>query len=356
MEVDTIELLRKKLTQQDGWQQIGSLTIHFTDACNLRCCYCSYAEQHRSSMIQMETLAEALSHNPIYSCIVGGGEPTLVRSREVDFISLLEQFPFTQSVYMITNGTVMPGGFEKVADRFDFIRLSLDAATPETYRLLKGVDRFNQVLSNIRLYLKTDIRQVGVSFIIQKANLREVPDVIRLLAPIYFEFPGRFFLKFKNLRAATESLTSQKEVDRVYLEVKELRESSALLESFLDLATNSVEIPQLSEGIDSKPPLSERCYYALLYCLVRTNGDIYPCGLMSRKEQHCLGNIRRVSWDVICDRQWTFFEQAGKGCLDCVGCWDEKKNRVLEEILTMGLQPPPSLTRLGAINGLYCRW
>ena len=108
-ELDTIELLRKKLDRQEGWQQIGSLTIHFSEDCNLRCHYCSYAEQKDRSSIDPEILDLALAQQPIYTCIVGGGEPTLVDA-STPFSALVARFPQPRSVYMITNGTVMPPG------------------------------------------------------------------------------------------------------------------------------------------------------------------------------------------------------------------------------------------------------
>lgn len=357
MEADTIKLLQRKLACEDGWHQIGSLTIHFSEACNLRCHYCSYAGQHDRLTIAPVTLERALAHEPIDTCIVGGGEPTMVDSRQVTFASLMARFPRPHSAYMITNGTLVPLDIDKVADRFDFIRLSLDAATPETYIRLKGVDYFRDVVQNIHKYLQAGVAQVGVSFVVQKLNLHEIPAVIELLAPVFYAYPRRFFLKFKNLRAAPDFLPPAEALDEVFAEVCELRDSSPLLGTFLELSTNYQDIPRFHENTDHQMPQAERCYYSLLYCLVRTNGDVYPCGLMSRKEINRLGNILHDSWETICERQWEFsISQDGAGHSDCAGCWDDRKNLVIQEILDTGITADPSLTRLGGIGGFYCRW
>ena len=357
MEADTIKLLQRKLAREDGWHQIGSLTIHFSEACNLRCHYCSYAEQHNRLTIDPAILERALVHEPIYTCIVGGGEPTLVDPRKATFASLMVHFPWTRSVYMITNGTIVPPGVEEIADRFDFIRLSLDAATSETYARLKGVDYFHNVVRNIHKYLQAGVVQVGVSFVVQKLNFHEVPAVIELLAPVFYAYPRRFFLKFKNLRATPDFLPPAEVLNEVFAQVCQLRDSSPLLETFLELGTNYRDIPLFHEDTDHQMPEAERCYYSLLYCLVRTNGDVYPCGLMSRKEINCLGNILCDPWETICERQWEFsISQAGAGHSHCAGCWDNRKNLVIQEILDSGITSDPSLTRLGGIGGFYCRW
>ena len=357
MEVDTIGLLWKKLTRADGWHQIGSLTIHFSEACNLRCHYCSYAEQHGRLTIDPVTLERALAQEPIYTCIVGGGEPTLVDSRSVTFASLMERFPRPHSAYMITNGTIMPPNIDKVADRFDFIRLSLDAATPETYVRLKGVDHFHDVIQNTRSYLEAGVATVGISFVVQKLNLHEIPAVIELLAPLFYTYPRRLFLKFKNLRAAPDSLPSGEALDEVFAKVCQMRDSSPLIDTFLELGTNYRDVPRFSKNADHQMPRARHCYYSLLYCLVRTNGDVYPCGLMSRKEINCLGNILKDPWKAICERQWEFStSRAGADHAHCAGCWDDHRNLVIQEILDKEIVADSALTRLGGIGGFYCRW
>jgi sulfatase maturation enzyme AslB (radical SAM superfamily) len=75
LENDTIKLLQRKLAREEGSHQIGSLAIHFSEACNLRCHYCSYAEQHERLTIDPVVLERALAHKPIYTCIVGGVNP-----------------------------------------------------------------------------------------------------------------------------------------------------------------------------------------------------------------------------------------------------------------------------------------
>jgi radical SAM protein with 4Fe4S-binding SPASM domain len=258
---------------------------------------------------------------------------------------------------MITNGTILPLDIGEVADRFDFIRISLDAATPKTYARLKGVDYFHNVIENIHEYLRAGVARVGVSFVVQKLNLHEVPAIIEMLAPVFYAYPHRFFLKFKNLRAASDFLPPKVALSEVFAQVRHLRDNSPLLETFLELGTNYRDIVLFYENTDHKMPQAEHCYYSLLYCLVRTNGDIYPCGLMSRKETNCLGNILCDSWMTICERQWKFStSKAGAGHPYCAGCWDDRKNLVIQEILDSEIMAEPSLTRLGGIESFYCRW
>ncbi len=53
---------------------------------------------------------------------------------------------------MITNGTIM--NYEHLLDKFEWIRVSLDASDVDEYRQLKGTDNFDKVINNIEKIAK----------------------------------------------------------------------------------------------------------------------------------------------------------------------------------------------------------
>lgn len=72
----------------------------------------------------------------------------------------------------------------------DELRVSMDAAIPETYRAIRGVPMFHRVVENVTALVDLQ-RELGVStptvslwFTVMKNNLRELPDFIRLAGKI----------------------------------------------------------------------------------------------------------------------------------------------------------------------------
>ncbi len=72
----------------------------------------------------------------------------------------------------------------------DEYRVSMDAATPETYLKIRGVPRFDRVIANLRSLVALE-RELGRStprvsmwFTAMKANLEELPAFVRLAAEV----------------------------------------------------------------------------------------------------------------------------------------------------------------------------
>ena len=72
----------------------------------------------------------------------------------------------------------------------DELRVSMDAATPETYRAIRGVPMFHRVVENVTALMDLQ-RELGVAtpkvslwFTAIKRNLRELPDFVRLAGKI----------------------------------------------------------------------------------------------------------------------------------------------------------------------------
>ncbi len=70
----------------------------------------------------------------------------------------------------------------------DELRVSMDAATPETYRAIRGVAMFDRVVENVtalahlKKKLGVALPKISLWFTVMKRNLAELPDFIRLAA------------------------------------------------------------------------------------------------------------------------------------------------------------------------------
>jgi MoaA/NifB/PqqE/SkfB family radical SAM enzyme len=77
-----------------------------------------------------------------------------------------------------------------VQSGLDELRVSMDAATPETFRAVRGVPMFHRVVENVTALVElqrelgVNIPRVSLWFTVMKNNVRELPDFIRLAGKI----------------------------------------------------------------------------------------------------------------------------------------------------------------------------
>lgn len=154
------------------------LNLEPTNRCNLACTMCPHAQSRRPlsdlDFSLAESLADEMAHyGPVLKVFLQkDGEP-LLYTRLDEIVALLRRKRSAREIAVITNGTLLS------TDRFaelaraglDTIIVSIDAVDPQEYKLLKGRDTFESVVTNVekcceakkRLGLKTTLkaRMVG---------------------------------------------------------------------------------------------------------------------------------------------------------------------------------------------------
>lgn len=160
-----------------------------SDLCNHDCSFCAY---RMSSGLSYELFVTPETHNPnrristskaveiIQDCatlgvkaiqFTGGGEPTVHKDHEALFAFAQDQGMQTA---LVTNGVKL-----KVSDpflRMTWVRVSVDAGTPETYSAVRRVDRshWTKVWENIEAFAKAYDGTLGVGFVVTRENWREI--------------------------------------------------------------------------------------------------------------------------------------------------------------------------------------
>jgi MoaA/NifB/PqqE/SkfB family radical SAM enzyme len=154
--------------------------IYPSNICGYQCPHCIMARtqiDHRNTFS-----AEAMKRIPLdavkmkIECVVfsGGGDPllnplTLDTARSLKILGI--PIGINNQGYLLDDPTP-----------FDFIRYSVDAVTPETYKLIHGVDGWDRVNKNIRHHF--DLRQdghkieMGLAFLITPWNYCEVAQFV----------------------------------------------------------------------------------------------------------------------------------------------------------------------------------
>jgi len=165
-----------------------------SDLCNQDCHFCAY---RMSGGLSTELFAAGGNHNPnrkintkkaldiVRECanmgvkaiqFTGGGEPTV----HPDFLMILETAQaHGMHTGLVTNGVKLHADSAAVQN-LDWIRISVDAGTPETYMSIRRVNllHWNKVWANIEQLRGFD-GHFGVGFVVTNENYSELPEMAR---------------------------------------------------------------------------------------------------------------------------------------------------------------------------------
>jgi len=189
--LDKIKLLR------DGKQIVPSqVQIILSDLCNQNCHFCAYrSDVGFSSEDFGEDTGKGFTMNPnrkiptekaieiLDDCaglgvkaiqFTGGGEPTV----HPDHVKI---FAHAQGLGLktglVTNGVLMKPN--TVYEEMDWIRVSLDAGTQETYKQIRQHNGYDRVISNLS-WIGQCSGVTGVGFVITKDNYNEISECCKI--------------------------------------------------------------------------------------------------------------------------------------------------------------------------------
>ncbi len=157
--------------------------------CNLNCYFCitqRYLRINRAEVGGMRVLPEEYIHRLIDFlvkwgvrglCISGGGEPTL--HKRIEWI--ISHAVGVMDTALVTNGTKIV----YASPYCKWVALSVDAADRQTYLRVKGVDRFDEVIGNIKYMTRhaQGVRRHGnycFKFLILPENVHQIVKACKL--------------------------------------------------------------------------------------------------------------------------------------------------------------------------------
>jgi len=151
--------------------------LYITERCNSRCICCDYWRfgQKEIALELVGRLACELARFGTRYVLLSGGEPLQHPRWQAVAMMLREK---SLRVAMATNGILLSRHVDAVAACIDEVFVSLDGATAESYRAIRGVDGFDLVTQGVgKLAGKVPIT---IRTTVQRANYREIPALIRL--------------------------------------------------------------------------------------------------------------------------------------------------------------------------------
>ncbi len=161
-----------------------SVELSLTNNCNLNCKWCSDNALRKNQpgslpLSSYKKLVNDLSSNGTKGLVIeGGGEPTIYPH----FLKALTYaIDSGLSVGLITNGVEFK--YSDILNKLEWVRVSLDADSPENFNHWKGADKFYQVLNNIKTMCDHKGNCVlGVGYVVTKHNIKNLEEIVILLA------------------------------------------------------------------------------------------------------------------------------------------------------------------------------
>lgn len=296
-----------------------SVELTLTNACNLKCIYCSDQElRERQGCSNMgfnifnnlfEDLAKGGTKGVVFE---GGGEPTLHPQFE-QLVYCARQHGL--AVGLITNGTKCIAG--DVLKELEWIRVSLDASNAEEYYNLKKVDCFEEVLSNIAHYSKY-CKTVGVGYVVTNQNMSDIETLI---------------LRLRSLGTSYIQMRPVVDNDNLMLNENNLR----YLE-FYRSASFNVIVDGMNENAE-KGNFGLPCYASSITSVISGDGSVFLCGRLNVYDWlKPIGNIRTQKFSEIWygderRKQLNMIENSEFCNHNCPQCRVSKYNQLFDRLL-----------------------
>ena len=251
------------------------LVLELTNACNLNCVMCGRnAAQFKPTVFQMDWLRsmEPLLDTVEEVTLMGWGEPT-VHPNFVEMLELIRRH--AARIYFCTNGMRLGQLHDAIFENHvDVFAVSVDGATAETNNAIRQGSDLNRIVESLKQIKRTQRTQgleypyINFVFCAMRANLRELPSIVRLAADIGLEEVKVVYLTAFDQNLAGETLWDcRTEVEDVFREAAELGDALGV----------SLKLPYLQGEDPAGNALHRDCFVAWRDFFLGSDGMVRPC-------------------------------------------------------------------------------
>ncbi|MBU0755206.1 MAG: radical SAM protein [Planctomycetes bacterium] len=285
------------------------LQVEPTDACNQKCGMC-YRDRLIDKPVRMdlEQYKAVLDDvRPKNVNISGLGEP-LLHKEIFDMVRYAKSRKI--GVTFPTNLTLAHKRVEElVKSGIDVLKVSLDAATKETYHAIRGTDHFERVVETIRAINALKEREgsllphLRVNYALQNLNYRELVPMIEMAAGLKAEAIYVQYLDYVEVDDLKELLVGDMRPDamRSLLEQASTTARKRKIETNLPIWLRDLDIyAQKMASMGKEMPHYRKCHFPWISTFIEANGDVKACPIFTRKRgEGNLGNIFEMPFDKI---------------------------------------------------------
>ncbi|MFB3817378.1 MAG: SPASM domain-containing protein [Candidatus Methylomirabilales bacterium] len=288
-----------------------NLYFEVTNRCNLPCRTCvrtfNLHEPERDPL--PHELKQAAGALPDLRRVVlhGIGEPLLNKN-----LPEMIRFAKAQGAWVLfnSNGILLDGAWQDalIDCGLDELRISLDAATPETFRKIRGAPALPRILANLRRFVARKAERgvahprLSLWMVAMRANIAELPGLVDLAAEL--GVPEVYFqrLVFTGLGAAQRDQSLYGQADGEVAAI--IREAEARAEaSGVALRASGATSPLGSLAQSREPRPWSRCRRPWTSTYVTAHGKVLPCCIAPFAHRDfpgmVLGDLARTSLEEV---------------------------------------------------------
>ncbi|MHB8575250.1 MAG: radical SAM protein [Dehalococcoidia bacterium] len=262
------------------------LYLEVTNRCNLRCRTCPqyFGMPEPSADLTMEHFHAVVRQFPRLNRVVlhGIGEPLLNPHLPEMIVHLKRRGAY---VLFNSNGLLLRDRkhLELIESGLDELRISIDSASPETYKRVRGVNGFDRILGNLKRMLAVKAERGSLTPKVSlwmtglKSNVRELPELVRTahaagISEVYLQ---RLVFSERGLARADQALYGQsgeEEAEAVRLAVDVARELGVTLRG-----SGEVQPAEQIAGQEGPNAPRRSCMRPWKLTYVTANGQVLPC-------------------------------------------------------------------------------
>ncbi len=314
------------------------LRIKPTNICNQDCYYCTYKnsitttgrEVKKNDFIPFDKMTEMINdfENIGVKAITlsGGGEP-LFYKYIIPTLEMLFERNFDVSV--VTNAQSLKGEVATLLYNAKWIRVSLDSANEETYKKIRNVNTFNEVIDNIKNFClnKNENCDVGINFVVSKDNYTQIYDMAKLAKEI-----GVNNIKFAGIVFNEGTREYHEEICDVVLEQIQRAKEDFVDESFNIVSKYAVEIKEEAHQREY-----DNCHISQIFAVVGADCNVYMCHQLAYTERGTIGSVAERSFkDLWFDKDTVQKIQDFNCKVNCdVPCVFDNRNILLDKVVNL---------------------
>lgn len=266
-----------------------SIELHLTSFCNYNCCHCSYQNRRLKHLVVNDTTIEMLVDDIVNMGVrgvywSGGGEPTTIMNLAT-YIKKIASSGIEQA--LITNGVLVNDQLISQLVRFNYIAISFQASSSETYRKITGYDMKDKLYSNVEKLRNTLTETVlGARCVINKYNYKEISNIYNDAKKLGFNYI--IFIPVIDYEKRGDIELNAEEKNYLKEEIKNM--SPYLDDSFTNLTgIISRGVSYYKKDIQTRYPCYANNIRATAF--VNYDGGVWLCQPHLGNPQYSIGNI-----------------------------------------------------------------
>lgn len=224
---DSCFVEKSKTNVADLYNIEGNMSIKFSfdKSCNLACPTCRMDfymgnnESDNSTESKLNELIETFGKDIREIHVSGSGDPFYTNVFRDFLINFDEtKFPNLKIIHLFTNGLAlnekMWNRISKVHKYIKYIGISMDAATKDTYTIVRKGGNWNRLIDNLKFIstIKT-VSSFKFLYVVQDTNYKEMDKFTDLISFLYKDVSyGVYFTKISNWGTYTDEEFNQKEI------------------------------------------------------------------------------------------------------------------------------------------------